>query len=90
MFRFGPRNGEDRVRDWTPGEDRIDLRAFDFASRAEVLALADQVGDAVVLDLSEERRSSRCSTGDSASSGASTSSSERADGGLACAAGGAW
>ena len=55
MFRFGPRNGEDRVRDWTPGEDRIDLRAFDFASRGEVLALAEQVGDAVVLDLSDER-----------------------------------
>ena len=55
VFRFRPREGEDRVRDWTPGEDRIDLRAFGFASRAEALAGAEQVGDDVVLDLSGER-----------------------------------
>ena len=53
--RFKPHDGGDRIRDWEPGEDRIDVRAFGLASRAEVLARAEQVGDDVVLDLTEER-----------------------------------
>ena len=51
VFRFVPGDDADRVDDWTPGEDRIDLRAFDFAGRGEVLALAEQAGDDVVIDL---------------------------------------
>jgi Ca2+-binding RTX toxin-like protein len=51
VFRFAPGSDADRVDDWTPGEDRIDLRAFDFAGRGEALARASQAGDDVVIDL---------------------------------------
>jgi len=51
VFVFGARDGDDRIRDWTPDEDRMSLSALGFDSRAEVLALAEQDGDSVVLAL---------------------------------------
>ena len=50
VFRFREHDGEDRIRDFAPDEDRIDVSALGFASRAAVLDLAEQVGDDVALD----------------------------------------
>jgi len=55
VFRFRPHDAEDRIRGWTSDVDRIDLRAFGFATRAEVLDRAGQAGDDVVIDLSDDR-----------------------------------
>jgi hypothetical protein len=44
MFVFGPDSGADTIKDFKPGYDVIDLRAYEFASIAEVLALIEPSG----------------------------------------------
>lgn len=44
--------GTDTIRDFTPGEDAIDLTAFGFDGINEVAALTRQTGDIVTIDLS--------------------------------------
>ncbi|MEL6235256.1 MAG: hypothetical protein AAFR46_12690 [Pseudomonadota bacterium] len=53
FFIFSENNGADRITDFTNGQDRLNLAAFEFASAAEVLAVSEQRGTAVALDLSE-------------------------------------
>ncbi|HYN39719.1 MAG TPA: hypothetical protein VES39_10755, partial [Rhodospirillales bacterium] len=55
VFRFAPQavaaDDIDIIADFTDGEDRIDLQAFEFADAADVLALLTADGDDLVLDL---------------------------------------
>jgi Ca2+-binding RTX toxin-like protein len=50
-FVFQPNGGNDVVVDFQDDLDRLDFRAFNFASKASVLNLASQVGASVVFDL---------------------------------------
>ncbi|MGE4078125.1 MAG: hypothetical protein AB7F22_21460, partial [Reyranella sp.] len=48
---FGLASGHDKVGDFTSGTDKIDLTAYDFASFAEVMTLASDVGANTVITL---------------------------------------
>ena len=50
-FVFGENGDYDTINDFVSGTDKIDVRAFDFASKDAVLALAEQHGTSVVIDL---------------------------------------
>ncbi|MEM8740176.1 MAG: hypothetical protein AAGE13_01675 [Pseudomonadota bacterium] len=52
FFIFSENNGADRITDFTNGQDRLNLAAFEFASAAEVLAITEQRGTAAAIDLS--------------------------------------
>ncbi len=52
-FVFTERDGDDVIRDFGDGRDRLDLTGFDFGSAAEVRALATQDGSDLVIDLAE-------------------------------------
>jgi Ca2+-binding RTX toxin-like protein len=51
MFVFQPNGGNDVVVDFEDDLDLLDFRAFDFASKADVLNLASQVGSSVLFSL---------------------------------------
>ena len=44
------------IEDWRDGSDRIEVRDFDFASAAAVIARGAQDGDDVVFDLGSDTR----------------------------------
>ena len=41
---YGGRNGKDTITDFQNGEDKIDLKAFNFASKAQALAKFYEIG----------------------------------------------
>ncbi len=62
IFIFAEGADRDVVKDFTPGTDRINLRAFDFASVTEVLNLATQTSRGTVFDFGDGDRLTLLST----------------------------
>ena len=54
VFQFDAGDGNDVIRDYGFGNDKIDVVAFAFASVADVLATGQQVGEDVLFQLDAE------------------------------------
>ena len=53
IFEFAPGGGNDVVRDFTPGEDRLDVSAYAFNAGDFSLSSAEAQGDDVLIHLAE-------------------------------------
>ncbi|WP_162937372.1 M10 family metallopeptidase C-terminal domain-containing protein [Indioceanicola profundi] len=53
-FVFAPDNGNDRIWDFQPGRDRIDLRAFDFDDFSDVRSLFERTTDGLRITFDAE------------------------------------
>ncbi len=50
IFVYRPNYGEDKINDFKPKHDKIDLSSFNFANAAAVQALAADIGKGVAID----------------------------------------